>query len=191
MSYETEILFISPAYMKRTTYLSESVDDQMLVTSIVLAQDKYVIPVLGTDLYMRLRQDIAAATLTADYDGLLKNYVQKIVAWWGMVELLPALHVRHDGTNLVVRTAEQSATISPDDLHREIERSRQTAQLYTDRLIRHLRYNWDTKYPEYHTNTEDDIHPSQKAYGQSGLTFSSGKGYRANLRHVIYPPSYG
>jgi len=191
MSYETEILFISPAYMKRTTYLSESMDDQMLVTAIVLAQDKYVIPVLGTDLYMRLRTDIEDATLTADYEGLLKNYVQKIVAWWGMVELLPALHVRHDGTNLVIRTAEQSATISPDDLHREIERSRQTAQLYTDRLIRHLRYNWDTKYPEYHTNTEDDIHPSTKAYGQSGLTFSFGRGYKANLRHIIYPPSYG
>lgn len=191
MSYNSEILFVSPSYMKRTTYISNTVDDEMVTVAVIVAQDKYIIPVLGTDLYFKLRTEIAAGTLTGDYEDLLKVFVQKVVAWWSMVELLPSLYVRHDGTNLVIRTAENSTSIANTDLHREVERSRQTAEMYTDRLVKHLRYNWTSKYPEYHTNTEDDIHPIKKVYGQSGMTFSQGRSYRSSLAHIIYPPSYG
>jgi len=192
MSYNTEILFVSPSYMKRTTYISNSVDEEMITTAVIVAQDKYVIPILGTDLYLKIRDLISTSTIaTTEYETLLEQYLQKVTAWWALVELLPALYVRHDGSNLVIRNAENSTSITASDLHREVERSRQTAEMYTDRLVKHLRYNWDSKYPEYHTNTEDDIHPIKKVYGQSGMTFSQGRSYRSGVKHIIYPPSYG
>ena len=192
MSYQTEILLVSPSYLKRTTYISNTIDDDMVTTAVIVAQDKYLIPVLGTDLYLKVRTLISTSAITGtEYETLLEEYLQKVVAWWSMVELLSALHVRHDGSNVVVRTAENSQVISTSDLHREVERSRQTAEMYTDRLVKHLRYNWDSKYPEYHTNTEDDIHPVKKVYGQSGMTFSQGRSYRSGIKHIIYPPSYG
>ena len=173
MSLTAEVLFVNPDYIKRITNINASVEDSYLVPSIILAQDKYIQLYLGTDLLDRLKSDIAAGTVSGDYATLLNSYVRKATLWWTMVDLMPSLYVKIDNGGLVIRTSEDTSTISPNDLHRETERARTNAQFYTFRLYRYLCNN-SSLFPEYTSNTGADMLPQPADYYQSGMSISNG-----------------
>lgn len=173
MAITAEVLFVNPDYLKRMTQLNGGVEDSTMVPSIIVAQDKYIQQYLGTDLLNKLKDDVRLGTLTGDYANLMDNYVRKAVVWWTMVELLPNLYVKVDNGGLVIRTAENTASISQSDLHREIENARQNAQFYTTRLVEYLCANL-TSFPEYTSNENPDMFPESAVYYQSGMTISLG-----------------
>ena len=123
MALTAEVLFVNPDYIKRITNINGSIEDAYLVPSIILAQDKYIQLYLGTDLLEKLKSDISGGTLAGDYATLMDSYVRKASLWWTMVELIPSLYVKMDNGSLVLRVSEDTQAISPDDLHREVERA--------------------------------------------------------------------
>lgn len=187
MALTAEVLFVNPEYMKRLTNLDGSVDDNTLVPSIILAQDLHIQQLLGTDLFEKLRSDIGTGALGGDYETLMDNYVRKATCWWTMVDLLPSLYVKIENGGLVQRNAQNAAPVSADDLHREVERARNNAKFYGQRLSLYLTYNTE-KYPEYHTNTEDKLSPYPQGYDQSGFTVSGTTPFD-ELRYITRPPS--
>ena len=58
----THTLLISSDSLKRTTTISASVDDNLIHPVILLAQDRYILPVLGTDLFEKLKTVSAKTT---------------------------------------------------------------------------------------------------------------------------------
>lgn len=174
MALTTEVLFVNTDYLKHLTTLSGSVNDAYIVPAVILAQDKYMQQYLGTDLYEKLRSDIKAGNLSGNYLTLMDNWVRKSTAWWSMVELIPNLYVQLDNGGLMIRSAENTNQISQDDLHREIERARQNAQFYTNRMIEYLCNN-DTLFPEYSSNTAEEMRPERTVYYQNGLSVSRGQ----------------
>jgi hypothetical protein len=118
---------------------------------------------------------IKNSTLTGDNEILVDEYIRKTVAWWTMVDLIPSLYVKIDNGGLVIRMAENTTPISPADLHREVERARQNAQFYTERLVSYLCQN-SSLYPEYSTNSGSDMRPIIETYNQNGMTYSFGQG---------------
>ena len=103
----------------------------------------------------------------------MNDYVRKATLWWTMVELIPSLYVKMDNGSLVLRVSEDTQTILPDDLHREVERARQNAQFYTYRMYQYLCNN-SSLFPEYSSNTGADMLPQPADYFQSGMSISSG-----------------
>ena len=175
MALSAEILFVNPDYLKRLTQLNGAVEEAQIVPSLILAQDKYLQQYLGTDLLEKLQTDVSGATLSGAYQTLLDDYVRKVVVWWTMVELLPNLYVQLDNGGLVIRTAENTAAIGPDDLHRQVENARQNAQFYTTRMVEYLAANVGS-FPEYNSNGTADMQPERNAYFQNGLSISIGSG---------------
>lgn len=175
MALTSEILFVNPDYLKRLTQLNGAVEEAQIVPSLILAQDKYLQQYLGTDLLEKLQTDVSGATLSGAYQTLLDDYVRKVVVWWTMVELLPNLYVQLDNGGLVIRTAENTAAIGADDLHRQVENSRQNAQFYTTRMVEYLSANINS-FPEYSSNGPADMQPERNAYFQNGLSISIGSG---------------
>jgi len=159
--------------MKRLTQLNGAVEDAVMIPAIILAQDKYLQQYLGTDLLNKLKADIQTDSVTGAYATLLDSYVRKATVWWSMVELVPNLYVKLDNGGLVVRVSDDTTSISPDDLHREIENARQNAQFYTTRLVEYLCANISS-FPEYTSNTGADMLPERTAYFQNGMTISGG-----------------
>lgn len=159
--------------MKRLTQLNGAVEDAVMIPAIILAQDKYLQQYLGTDLLNKLKADIQTDSVTGVYATLLDSYVRKATVWWSMVELVPNLYVKLDNGGLVVRVSDDTTSISPDDLHREIENARQNAQFYTTRLVEYLCANISS-FPEYTSNTGADMLPERTAYFQNGMTISGG-----------------
>lgn len=176
MALTAEVLLVNTEYLKSLTNLNGAVDDNLIVPSIILAQDKYLQQWLGTDLYKKIRNDVAGidgGTITGAYEVLLNQYIRKVVCWWTMVELTPALYVKLDNGQLAIRQGSNTAPISQADFNRELERSRQNAQFYTQRLIDYLCHN-TSLYPEYTSNTSPDMQPQRQTYFQNGMTISHG-----------------
>ena len=171
MGLTAEILFVNPDYLKRLTNLNGSIEDSYIVPSVIVVQDKILQAYLGTDLLNKLKAEVSGGTLTGVYETLMDEYVRKATAWWVMVDLVPSLYVKIDNGGLVIRSAENTSPISGDDLHREIERARQNAQFYTERLVRYLSNN-SNLYPEYSTNSGGDMLPRTDTYNQNGMTVS-------------------
>ena len=48
-------LYISATRLKKDTALGGSVDDNLIMPYILLAQDMYILPILGTDLDTKLK----------------------------------------------------------------------------------------------------------------------------------------
>ena len=175
MALTAEVLFVNPDYIKRLTQVNGGVEDSVMVPAIILAQDKHIQNYLGTDLLEKLKSDIAGAGPTGDYATLLDDYVRKATVWWSMVEMIPNLYVKLDNGGLVIRTAENTTAISEDDLHREVEQARQNAQFYTTRLVDYLRQN-SGAFPEYNSNSANDMSPETQVYYQNGMTISGTAG---------------
>ena len=175
MALTPEILFVNPDYLKRITNLNGSIEDSYVIPSVIIVQDKILQQYLGTDLMNALLTHIKNSTLAGDNLTLVDDYVRKCVAWWTMVDLIPSLYVKIDNGGLVIRMAENTSPISPAHLHREVERARQNAQFYTERLVSYLCQNSDL-YPEYSTNTGSDMSPITETYNQNGMTYSYGQG---------------
>lgn len=173
MPLTAEVLFVNPDYMKRMTQLNGAVEDATMVPAIILAQDKHIQQFIGTDLLNKLKSEVSGSGPTGDYATLLDNYVRKATVWWAMVEMLPNLYIQLDNGGLVIRTGENTATISTSDLHREIENARGNAQFYTTRMVDYLCNN-SSSFPEYTSNTGGDMLPERNAYYQNGMTISRG-----------------
>jgi len=193
MSLTAEVLFVNVDYLKKLTNLNGSVEDSSVIPAVILAQDKYMQSYLGTDLIVKLKSEISGDTLTGVYETLMDDYVRKATCWWSMVELIPHLYVRLDNGGLMIRAAENTNPITTDDLHREVESSRQNAQFYTERLVSYLCKN-SSSFPEYTSNQYPDMSPDRKAYNQSGFTVShgtDGRAYRDLYRDVLDCPDCG
>lgn len=176
MALTAEVLFVNPDYLKRLTNLNGSIEDAYLVPSIILAQDKYIQLYLGQDLYEKLKSDVAGSSLSGNYEILLDTYVRKATAWWTMVELIPSLYIKMDNGSLVIRTSDSSSSISPDDLHREVERARQNSNFYTYQLYQYLCHN-TSLFPEYSSNSAPEISPQPFEFYQSGMSIGGEYAY--------------
>jgi hypothetical protein len=62
-----EVLLISENYIKKYSTVNGSVDPNLLYPSIYLAQDKWLLPFLGTDLLNKIKADVAANTIAGNY----------------------------------------------------------------------------------------------------------------------------
>ena len=61
------VLFISEATLKAETVISENVDPKILIPTIKEAQNIYILPLLGTNLYNDLVTNVSANTLSSAY----------------------------------------------------------------------------------------------------------------------------
>jgi hypothetical protein len=60
-------LFISATRLKKDSAIGGSVEDDLIMPYILLAQDMNILPILGTDLDAKLKSDIQGGTLANQY----------------------------------------------------------------------------------------------------------------------------
>jgi hypothetical protein len=143
-----EVLLISENYIKKYTTVNGSVDANLLYPAVYLAQDKWILPFLGTELMDKIKDDVANNTITGNYQILLEDYIQKALLWWVMVEVTPSLCYRMDNGTLVQRQSEDTVPISDIVMKDMIDRARQNAEHYTTLLVDYLCAN-SSLFPEY------------------------------------------
>ena len=157
-------LFISATRLKKDTALGGSVDDNLIMPYILLAQDMNILPVLGTDLYEALKTKINAGSLTGDYKTLMETYIQPALVQFAFAQLAPYLRLRFVNNAVVVMGAtEQSSSATYDDIKPLMDTATDAAEFYRQRLIDYLRNN-SSSFSEYTSNTGADLDPTTRNY---------------------------
>lgn len=162
MAYE---LFISPNRLKRDTALSESVDDDLISPYVWVAQQQYILPVLGEKLYNKIATDISAGSVTGDYETLLETYIQPTLTHYAFATLIPFLRVRFVNNAVVVMSSEQSDAASDQEIKPVLNKTEAIAAFLRERLVDYLTNKSDL-FPEYNTNEEHQLQPTTRNYTQ-------------------------
>jgi hypothetical protein len=191
MAIPQEILLINEELLKKYTPITDAVDPNLIRPCIYVAQDMYLQNFLGTNLTIKLKDDVANGTLADQYEILLNEYVIKLLIWWTLVELYPSLLYKHDNGNLVSRQSEDTTPVTKGEMESLKEKARENARFYTKRLVDYLRFN-SSLYPEYTNNTNDNIFPDRNPYGKSNFLISDSyknQRQRWSIQNFL-PPTY-
>lgn len=158
-------LFIKRQDLVRNSILDGNLDTDKFIMHIKEAQQIHVRNYLGTDLYNKISADIVAGTLSGDYLELVNDYIQPMLIYYAMVDYLPfaAYQVKNGG--VFKHTSENSETASKEEIDFLVNKYRDKAEYFTRRFIDYMSFNQEL-FPEYYTNSNDDIHPDKDSLFQ-------------------------
>ena len=160
----SKALFVTRQDISIFTAANGNIDNDKLLPFINQAQDIHIQNYLGTDLYVKLQNDITAdpQTLAGDYLALVNDYIKPMLMHWSMVEYLPFAGVNIANGGIYTKNPENSTALTKEHVDSLIERARTTAEFYTNRFIDYMNFNQE-KFPEYTSNSNGDISPDYKA----------------------------
>lgn len=161
------VLLISAEILKDRTGIHSNIDDKLLYPEIKAAQDMYIHPILGTNLYNKIISDVDAGTITGDYKSLLDDYIIDCLIYYVLSGLPEALSYQFWNKGVVRKQGDNTELPSMSELIDLSNKYRVRAEWYGDRLNKYLReYASPSFLPEYETgnDTIDTIRPETNTY---------------------------
>lgn len=159
----SKALFVTRHDISVFTADNGNVDNDKLLPRILIAQDIHIQNYLGTDLYNKIQADIVGSSLADPYLALLNDYIKPMLLHWSMVEYLPYAGVNIANGGIYTKNPENSTALTKEHVDSLIERSRTTAQFYTNRFIDYMQNNAAGLIPEYYSNSQEDMYPDDVA----------------------------
>ena len=155
-------LFITRTDLVRNSILDGNVDTDKFIHFIKIAQEIHIRNYLGTDLYNKISADIIADTLSGNYLTLVTTYIQPMLIHFAMVDYLPfaAYQVKNGG--IFKHTSENATSVDKKEVDYLVAKEREFADYYTRRFIDYMSFNQNL-FPEYRSNSNDDIFPDSDA----------------------------
>lgn len=155
------VLFINRNDLVKNTIIDGNVQADKLMHFIKIAQEIHIQNYLGTDLYNKIASMINDGSIDGTiYETLLTTYVQPMLIHWAMVDYLPfaAYSVKNGG--VFKHVSENAESVDKNEVDYLVEKERSLAEWYTRRFINFMDFNQNS-YPEYTSNTNDDIYPDR------------------------------
>lgn len=161
--------FISEEKLKQNSLINENVDDKIIRPLLIMVQDMYIQPAIGSGLYNELINQIDNSTLTAANTTLITDYIQSSVIWWIMAEAPMSMTYKFRNKGVQTQNSDNSSPASIEDLISVADNYKYKAEWYTKRLSNFLYAN-STTYPLFLNagNAYDTIHSNNQIY-QSGM----------------------
>lgn len=157
-------LYTSPQTIKRDTALGTSVDEDLLRPYIRIAQDRWILPALGTKLDEYLKTEInSAGGLTGNDLILVRDYIQPALVQLSFVEVAFVIRLRFSNNSVTVADSEQGVSADFSDIKMVTDRAQQIGLFYRERLLDYLCENTNL-FPQYNQNTGSDLYPNRDNY---------------------------
>ena len=153
-------LFVKREDIVRNTILDGNVDTDKFIQFIKIAQEIHIRNYLGTDLYNKISADIIAGTLSGNYLSLVTTYVQPMLIHYAMVDYLPFASFSIKNGGVYKHTSENAEIASKEEVDYLVQKERDIAEYYTRRFIDYMSFN-QSLFPEYYSNSNDDIFPDK------------------------------
>lgn len=158
-----DALWIDEDYLLDNSVIYENTDFKVITPNIIHVQHAYIKPLLGTDLYNQMETAINAQTYTAVETtllGLLKLAIMNYV----MAESASDMVYKWMNRGIVVKTGENSQTISPQQLDYIYNKYKSRAEIFAQRVTDYLCQE-SNSFPNYQLNTDSsDIKPKTVSY---------------------------
>jgi len=142
------ILFINETLVKSRTAVSDAIDGKQIKPVIKLAQDKFILPALGSTFYKRLQDGIEIGDLSQNEKNLLDNYITDALLWFTIAEMVVSTSFQFFSKGVLQKSSEESNTPSKGQLELLERKYMSNGEFYKQRLIDYLREN-NTMFKEY------------------------------------------
>ena len=173
-----DALFYTPAQVKEKTPLSKNIDDNYLTQVILLCQDLYIEPILGTTLYEEIKTAVIGSTLAGVNKTLVDDYIRPALKWYVASEAVDEVSSPVTNKGVVKRDGEASTAADKRVVDQKASKYLDWAESYADTLVKYLCEN-DSDYPSYQ-NPDNGLHikrPRKDSYTTSLFLGRVRKGY--------------
>jgi len=177
MAAET-IYFITAQTLQKSGFIHGNVNTEVIRSSIIRCQDRFIEPLLGSPLYEDLQSKVKAGTLNANETLLMDKYIRPLLT--AHVEIRVARRITTQIRNAAASKAtdpnfttgtNDDLTNLRDDIHKDIE-------FYTRKLVGYLCEN-EEDFPLYDTvrNNKADVRRQFTAGSSIGVTRRNSRTY--------------
>ena len=162
------ILLMSDEMIKERTSIHGNIDAKLIYPDIKVAQDMYILPVLGTALYNKLQTAVNANDWTnlTNYKNLLDIYVLDTLMYYVLAELPMTMGYQFWNKGIVRKLGDNTDLPSMSELVDISNRYKDRGQWYANRMRLYIIANAAAMFPEYLQpgNNIDTIIPEQKGF---------------------------
>lgn len=169
----SNVLFIDANYLKSITPLNHNVDETIIRPCIMMSQDKYLLPILGSSLMGQIKEQVGNGTITSYTANtlVLEEFMQQTLAYWTMYEMMPHLVFRLQSKGVEKKNSDNSVSPTIEEITFLQNNYKSTAMFYSQRLSQFLKENL-ILYPMYSSPQSgiDVMNPNASSYpGGSSL----------------------
>jgi len=161
-------LLLSDEIIKERTAIHGNIDAKLIYPDIKVAQDMYILPIIGTALYDKLQARVNAADWAGftDYKALLDNYIIDALMYFTLAELPTTLSYQLWNKGVVRKQGQDTDLPSMSELIDISNKYRSRGEWYANRLRLYLIQNAVAKFPEYLQpgNGIDTVTPDNKSF---------------------------
>ena len=129
-----EAILITRKDVIKFTAMNGNVDTDKFIQYVKIAQDIHIQNYIGTELLLSIQNKITNSTLTGDYLSLVTTYIKPMLIHWAMVEYLPFAAYTVANKGVFKHSSENAENVSKEEVDFLMEKERDIAQYYTDRL---------------------------------------------------------
>ena len=158
------VLFINRTDLVRNSIIDGDVDTDKYIQFIKLAQEIHIQNYMGTKMYDALTAAMPNIDdpANARWKNLLDDYIVSMLIWFAQVDYIPFASYQIRNGGMFKHRSENADTVSKEEVDYLVEKARTNAEWYSRRFIDYMSFN-QTLFPEYTSNTNDDIYPSYDA----------------------------
>jgi hypothetical protein len=161
-----DVLFIQEDYFKKLVGVDGNVDFKKLESTIIMVQDIYIQPILGTPLYEDIKTKIASnpsLSSNPNEKALINNYIAKCLAWYIKAESSLSFKFAYQNKGIQVKNSANSSAADTNDVQLLKDEWTLKAKAYGQLLMDYLNDN-TTTFPKYIEATTSGINASRKNY---------------------------
>lgn len=160
-------MFCSVAEIKKKCNIDGNVDDDKIVSSIEVAQDKHVRNYMGDYLYRTVQGLLSGGTIddagNAAYKTLWLTYIKPMVVWYTIESYLPWAMFKISNGGIYKQQSETSIGATLEEMRVLLQDARENAEVYTRDFMDYVEAN-PSSFPEYFTTeTNADRNPDRDA----------------------------
>jgi len=161
------VLLIDENILKDRTAIHANIDPKLLYPEIKAAQDMYIEPILGSNLFNKIVTDVEAGTIAGDYKDLLDDYIIDALIYYVLSSLPDAISFQFWNKGVVRKQGTDTELPSMSELVDLSNKYRVRAEWYAQRLNNYLKAEADENFLSEYVNGNDtisDILPEANSY---------------------------
>lgn len=164
-----EVLFVSEERLKNYSGLDENIRVQDITPYILIAQDIYLQPLLGSSFYMDLKSRLVAEDeLLEEEIELIEDYISKMLIQYSVYMILPHIKYKIVQKGILNGFSEDSTSTTLEELKYLRQSTLDTAEFFAARLVKHLK-DYPNRFPKYQNAGSKGMKPDRSTPYFSGL----------------------
>jgi len=147
-----ESCLITTVDLKKFTAISDNMDVELLQPFLLISQQLYVAPILGTALYDDIVSRYDNQTLTGDSWTLFEEYIMPTISFGAWFAAAPFLNFKTQRAGIQTLSSPDNTPVTVEELSLYIARVENLLKFYQDRLNDYLVLDNYVKFPLFRSD---------------------------------------